>query len=128
MDDLTFSTVDSAIENENYKRGDVVKMYKESDKLEYPCIMLGCEVLESFRVEAMKGILGSSSLLKDEGLYSVYINLRGQVVKIGVLPNTKLRFLLGNKVFENFDKKVHLDTQTTVTGDMLYALCMTTSS
>jgi hypothetical protein len=128
MDELTFDTIDSANESTDFKRGDVVKMYKEDTKLEYPCIVLACEELEMFRIEAMKGVLGNRSLLQDSSLYAVYISIKGQVVQIGVLPNTKLKFLLGNKVFDVFKKRVHLDNATTVEGDMLYALCMVSAS
>lgn len=128
MDELTFDTVDTANSNNGFKSGDVVKMYKEDTKLEYPCIVLECEKLEIFRVEAMKGVLGNRSLMQDEGLYHVYVSIQGQVVEIGVLPSTKLKFLLGNKIFDVFDKRVHLDKDTTVIGDMLYALCLVPSS
>lgn len=127
MENLTFDTVDIAKDNSDFKRGDVVKMYKEDTKLQYPCIMLGCENLEMFRVEAMKGILGSKSVLIDGNNYAVYINMQGQIVQIGVLPNTRLKLVLSNRVFDVFDKKVHLDENTTVSGDMLYALCLSSS-
>lgn len=122
-----FDTVETAVENPNYKRGDVVKMYKEDTKLEYPCIMLKCEKLEMFRVEAMKGVLGTKSLINEDNQYNVYINIQGQIVQVGVIPSTKLKFILSNKIFDIFEKCVHSDAQTTVTGDMLYALCMTSS-
>lgn len=122
--ELYFETTDIANTNEDFKRGDVVKMYKESTKLEYPCIVLTCEHLEAFRVEAIKGLLASRTLTGNSSeLYSVYIHMQGQMVKIGQMPNSRLRFVLSNKVFTIFDKRVHPDKDTTVTGEMLYALC-----
>lgn len=122
-----FDTVESANTGSGFKRGDVVKMYKEGTKLLYPCIVLACEKLEMFRVEALKGILGSRSLLDDKNGYRVYVSMQGQMVEIGVLPNTKLKLLLSNKVFDVFEKRVHLDENTTVEGDMIYALCIATN-
>jgi hypothetical protein len=126
MSELSFDTVESAHAPTGFVRGDVVKMYKEDTKLQYPCIMLSCDSIERFRVDALKGILGHRSLLSDESMYSVYVNMLGQVVQIGVLPNTRLKSLLGNRIFDIFAKRVHPDDHTTVEGDMLYALCMTT--
>jgi hypothetical protein len=128
MTELYFDTVESATADNGFKHGDVVRMYKEGTKLAYPCIMLTCETLDKFRVDAMRGIMGNRSLIADASVYTVYINLQGQIVDIGVLPNTKLRFLLGNKVFDVFNKKIHSDDQTTIEGDMLYALCLSSSS
>jgi hypothetical protein len=127
MSEVSFNTVESAHEPTGFIRGDVVKMYKEGTKLTYPCVMLSCKTLEMFRVDALRGILGNRSLLQDDSLYTIYVNMEGQVVEIGVLPNTRLKFLLGNKVFQVFEKRVHLDDQQTVEGDMLYALCVTTA-
>lgn len=124
VNELYFDTTDIANTNEDFKRGDVVKMYKESTKLDYPCLILSCEQLEVFRVEAIKGILASRSLTNNGNqVYNVYIHMQGQMVKIGLLPNNRLRFVLSNHVFDVFDKKIHLDDATTVTGDMLFALC-----
>ena len=122
--DLYFDTTDIANTNEDFKRGDVVKMYKEATKLDYPCIVLTCEKLETFRVEAIKGLLASRTLTGESTeFYSVYINMQEQMVKIGSIPNSRLRFMLSSKVFTPFDKRVHLNSELTVTGEMLYALC-----
>lgn len=122
--ELYFDTTDIANTNTDFKRGDVVKMYKEATKLDYPCLVLTCEKLEAFRVEAIKGLLASRSLTGDASeLYNVYVHMHGQMVKIGKLPNSRLRFILSNGVFSIFDKQVHLNDTTTVTGEMLYALC-----
>lgn len=128
MSDVSFETVESATPKTGFKRGDVVKMYKEDTKLSYPCIVLECEKLEMFRVEALKGVLGNRSLVDTDNQYHVYIAMQGQLVGIGVLPSVKLKILLGNKVFDVFTKRVHLDKNTTVEGDMLFALCMHTGS
>lgn len=128
MKELYFDTVESALDSNGFIRGDVVRMYKVGTSLSYPCIMLSCEELDKFRIDAMRGILGNRSLLEDESIYNVYINMQGNVIEIGVLPNSKLKFLLGNKVFDVFKKQVHIDKDTTVEGDMLYALCLSSSS
>lgn len=122
--ELYFDTTDIGNTNTDFKRGDVVKMYKESTKLDYPCLVLTCEQLEAFRVEAIKGLLASRTLTGNSSeLYNVYIRMQGQMVKIGMLPNSRLRFVLSNRVFNIFDKQIHLDSNITVTGEMLYALC-----
>lgn len=124
----SFLTVDSANPDSGFKRADVVRMYKEDTKLTFPCVVLTCETLEKFRVDALKGILGHRSLVSNEDQYAVYIHMQNQLVEIGVLPSTKLKFLLGNKVFDVFSKRVHLDAESVLEGEMLYALCMTSSA
>jgi hypothetical protein len=127
MSEVSFNTVDSAHPPTGFIRGDVVKMYKQDTVLLYPCIVLSCESLERYRVDALTGILGHRSLLEDESMYNVYVSIQGSAVQIGVLPNTRLKSLLGNRIFDIFEKRVHPDSQTTIEGDMLYALCMTTA-
>lgn len=125
MSDLYFDTTDIAKTNEDFKRGDVVRMYKEGTQLQYPCIVLSCTHLEAFRVEAIKGVLGSRNLVNSENEnYNVFIDMSGDLIMIGVIPNERLKFVLTNGVFDIFGKKVHLDPETTVTGDMLFALCV----
>lgn len=122
--DLYFNTTDFNNETD-FKRGDVVRMYKEASKLEFPCIILSCEKLEMFRVEAIRGLLSAKTLTTEEGNnYKVYINLNGDLVQVGEMPDTRLRFVLSSKVFAVFEKRVHTDENTTVTGEMLYALCV----
>lgn len=124
MGEISFRTVDSAHAPTGFKRGDVVKMYKEGTELSFPCIVLTCEKLEKFRVDALKGVLGNRSLLSDTEMYYVYIEMQGQLVMIGVLPNTRLRYILSSRVFDVFEKRIHLSKDVTVEGDMLYALCI----
>lgn len=127
MHDLTFETEDSSRGNSKFKHGDVVKTYKEDNKIDYPCIILTCENLQKFRIMAMRGLLSHNSLLLQEGMYSVYVDYQGTLTKVGIISNEKLRSLLTNKVFDVFDKKVYLDASTVVSGDMLFALCAATN-
>lgn len=122
---MYFDTTDTAKNLSDFKRGDVVKMYKESARLEFPCVVLSCDRIEVFRVEALKGLLVSKTLMQNEGndIYYVYIYMQGQLVQIGAIPKTRFRHLLTSKVFHTFEKKVHLDENTTITGDLMYALC-----
>lgn len=120
-----FETTDISTANKDFKRGDVVKMYKESTQIEYPCLVLSCETLEMYRVKVIEGLLGCH-VSPPEGttLYHTYIHMQDQLIKVGVLPAPRLRYILTSKVFDHFGKQVHPDPQTTITGEMLFALCV----
>lgn len=122
MSELYFPTYDQST-SMDHKPGEVVKGYKEEQGLEYPCLMLFCDQLEVFRAKALKSILDNKGLIAQDNLYTVYINLKNQVVKVGAISSDKLKMILGNKVFSPFGKKVYLDKDHVIEGVMLYALC-----
>lgn len=119
-----FITVDNANPDSGFTKGDVVRLYKNADQLSYPCIVLSCETVENFRVEALRGVLGSRSMLEQTDSYFVYIHFQNTLVQIGQMPATKIKPLLDNKVFDVFKKRIHMDENSCVEGDMLYALCI----
>jgi len=124
VEELSFKTVDSAHAPSGFKRGDVVKLYKEGTELSFPCIVLSCDKLEMYRVDALKGVLGNRSLLVTEDLYNVYVEMENAMVLIGSIPSTRLKYILGSRIFRPFRKRVHLSPQETIEGDLLYALCV----
>ncbi len=107
---------------EEYKSDNVVKTYKESNKLEFPLLLLSGTSMEAFRVKTLKNILGYESLIDTES-YHVYVFFNGNMIKVGKLANEKLRTVLNEKVFSTFKKQVMLDNDTIIEGDLLYALC-----
>lgn len=125
-EELWFEVADNEYEKD-FKAGDVVKRFKESKKLDYPCIILTCDNLELFRASALKSIIESKSLLDEPDTYNVYIGVKSlnSMQLIGVVKNTRLKHLLSNKIFDVFDKRVYLDERTKIEGDLMYALCVT---
>lgn len=118
-----FDTVDDRRE-EDFKRGDVVRMYKEGNQLEYPCLIMSYPNLESFRVDALKAIVQPKGVDADinDG-YTIYIHIEDQLVDIGMVTKQRLRHLLDGETFKVFTKEMHLDNETKIEGEMLYALC-----
>lgn len=128
QNDLSFYTVENANPDSGFKRADMVRMYKIGKKLEYPCLLLTTEDgLERYHLEVLKGFLARKSLLATDDNYHLYIDMPGNLVKVGELPKTKLKSFLKTKVFDVFKKEIYLDEESVVEGDMLYALCLTTS-
>ena len=117
-----FSTVDY-VNGEEHQCGQAVKMYKESDQLKYPNIVLSCKQLELYKVEAIKGILSKKSLLASEDSYALYIDFNDRLVEVGVIDANRLKIIVGNRLFDTFDKRAYLDKDSVVEGDMLFALC-----
>ena len=119
-----FETVEDRKEAD-FKRGDVVRMYKEGNHLEYPCLIMSYQNLESFRVDALKAIVrpkGADNSTPDG--YTVYIHLQNQLVDIGMVTTKRLRHLLDEESFKVFTKEIYLDAQSeSIEGEMLYALC-----
>ena len=123
--DLYFDTTDINTQQENFKRGDTVKMYKEQESFNYPALILKAEEIHAYTVNAMKGILQGKSLVSSETpIYHLYIELPQQVVGVGVIEARQLKFILSAKMFKKFDKVVMVDSNTKIEGDMLYALCI----
>lgn len=123
----TFETVESAYKQEGFVKGDTIRSYKEDTGLMYPCIILGCETFESFRGKVLQGLVTQGSLISQEDTYTVYLEVAGQLVRAGIIPNTNLRVLVTDKAYDSFTKKAYLDEHTIITGDMLQALCPSVS-
>lgn len=123
MLDNTFETKESQFTDTQYRHDNVVRPYKESKSVVYPHLLLTCDKIERFRVEALKGILkGVSSAVSDDYI-DVYMSLKGVKVHIGRLSRKVLKSLLCNKVFSTLDKKIYTDKDTYFEGDMLFAFC-----
>lgn len=106
-----------------------VKMYTESNTIVYPSLHLCCSTQpELFKLKVIKGLLENKSLLDTEECFAVYIDLQGNKVKIGEIVRDKLRSILKNKAFDVFEKKVYMDADFCLEGDMLYALCTTSEN
>jgi hypothetical protein len=128
QNDLSFYTVDNANPDSGFKRADMVRMYKLGKRLTYPCLLLTVEgVMENYHSEVLKGFLAPKTLLESDDRYHLYIDIQGTLIKVGEMPNTKLKSFLKTKVFDSFRKEIFLDEERVVVGDMLFALCVTTS-
>lgn len=125
MQSKSFFETEDTYKTAEFVRGSVVKLYKEGTELSFPCIVLKPQgELEMFRVEVMKGFLTGRSMLEQGDMYRVYVDIDDSLVGIGAIPNTRLKAILTSKVFASFDKQAHLDENTTLSGDMLFALCV----
>jgi hypothetical protein len=122
----TFNTVDSHYVSD-FTHGDTVKRYKEGTQMVYPYLLMECATLDKFRVDTLIGVLGNRSLLPDILSYNVYVKLGSQVVEVGRLPSNRLKIILESKTFDVFTKSVSREDGDSVEGDMLYALCTTTT-
>lgn len=126
--ELYFTTVENTTPLNGFKRGDKVRLYKEETSIEYPCLILSCEKLELYRAEVLKGFLRGKSLLPAGDVYTLYLNISGQLVKLGEIEKTRLKPVLTSSVFSTFEKKAYLDKDTVIEGDMLFALCVASTA
>lgn len=117
-----FDTTEVSRGSDDFVEGDVVRLYTEGTELEFPCLVLSCEQLEKYKVDAMKGLLMGNS----PNGYNVYIHFSGASVAVGRVGEDKLRVFLDDPTFASFEKVVHLDKNSTYQGDLLYALCPAT--
>lgn len=122
MEKNIFITEENGLQDKSFVAGDIVRMYKEGTDISYPCVILECEKLEMFRVQMIKGVVETANLLSSSA-YTIYIGLEGKLIATGVLPANKLRVLMGT-AFDSFTRKVFLDENTMIEGDLIYALCV----
>lgn len=123
-DNVSYISEESKYVDNEYTTDNTVRLYKEDNKLNYPLIMLSSDAVELFRFEALKGMLKKSNFIGVEEGYNVYMQVKDQIVGVGILSNKFLKAVLTNRVFNSFTKKVYLDKETSFEGDMLYALCV----
>lgn len=126
MKQVSFDTVDSANTDSKFKPGDTVKTYDERNSIRYPCLHLETDVLDSNTVRLLQGVLAYKTLIENEDVYYIYLKVQDTLTEIGTVPSTRIKLLLENKAFKHFQKKAYLDKETSLEGDMLFALCMTT--
>lgn len=98
----------------------VIKKYSETSKLEYPLIILKCDKIEKYKVEAIKSLLCFDS---DEYL-NVYLIVKENMLQIGKLERRKLRMLLSTDVLKDFEKEIYVSPDDMLTGDMMYCMCV----
>lgn len=119
----TFDTTDSKFTDNKYRRDNIVRPYNESNTMVYPHLLLSCDKIERFKVEALKGILSSVSSVTREDYIDVYMSLKGSKVHIGKLSRKVLKSVIDNKVFASMEKRIYTDKENFVEGNMLYAFC-----
>lgn len=119
----TFETSETPVMNP-HNPADTVKPYSVVTDFKYPYILMQADVIEKYKYPAFKGLLGTSSLVGNEGMYHIYLQ-EGEAnpVKIGVVPDTTLRTLLTDGAFASYDKYIALNENEVYTGDICMALC-----
>ncbi len=121
--ELSFVVDESPVASTQFKRDNVVRQYSEDNKLNFPLLMLSCDKVELFRIEALRGMLRQPNYLGVGDGFNVYIDIQGSLVGIGILDGRLLKSFLSNKVFSSFIKKVMLSEEDVIVGDMMFALC-----
>lgn len=125
----TFDTQDSQFHETKYRRDNMIRDYEESNKIPYPHLLLTCTKLDRYKILTLKGMLTSpTSSLKSEGMLDVLMRTASGLNHIGRVSNITLKTILGNKIFDDFNKKIYIDKDTFYEGDMLYAFCGTSES
>lgn len=125
--ETSFETVESAYEQQGFVKGDTVRTYKEDTKMQFPNIVLVCDQFEGYRAKALKGLVKQESLIPNPTDYTVYINLKGQMVRAGIIGEDSLRVLIVDKAYAGFEKYAMLDDSTVIEGTLLQALCPTSN-
>lgn len=117
-----FEVEDTVVLDDKFRSDNMIKRYYEDNKLDFPLLLLSSDSMELFRIKTLKSMLEEESLLVS-GLYNVYVFFQGNMLKVGMLSNEKLRVVLNTPVFKPFRKQVMLDEETLIEGDLLHALC-----
>lgn len=121
--DLIYDTEDSRYNENKYRSDNIIRDYEEDNKYEYPLIYLVCNSIEEFKVKALQGMIEKRTFIEDaDTLYHTYVEVNDAIVYIGRMERKKLRVLLDNPIFSDFNKRVYLDEDTKYEGDLLYAL------
>ena len=124
LKDYTFKAEDTK-KNIKDRKSDVITVHTEDKKIHYPLLKLKCKEINLFMVKVLQGLLEKKSQFANyDGHYNVYIEMNGQLGNIGILKQEKLKVILDDTAFKIFEKEVWLDKDTKITGDMLYALCI----
>lgn len=122
----TFDTQDSQFHETKYRRDNMIRAYDESNKIPYPHLLLTCDKLDRYKVITLKGMLTSpASTLRTENMIDVLMRTPAGLNHIGRVSNITLKTILGNKIFEDFGKRIYTSKDTYFEGDMMYAFCGT---
>ncbi|MNV36264.1 hypothetical protein D3C71_1277340 [compost metagenome] len=124
---VSLPTTDDNTVVAGFEKGSLVTRHTFANSMDFPCIILKCENPKGYSITALQGIMGYKSLLQNDDMYYIYLDMGSGPSQIGVLPKTNLKALIGNRTFRFFDKCVYLNESESYTGDMLYALCQTSA-
>lgn len=122
MGENSFKTEDS-YNKPSFKRGNTVKLYSEGASMEFPFLLLECDSLKKYLVDALRGIIAPATLIPDETLYNIYISVSSNPVKIGAVSAYRMKAITQNKLFRGFRISAHLSETVVYSGDMVQALC-----
>lgn len=117
-----YNTEESYSNDEDFKPGDTVKMYDETEAIKYPCIILKKDTIEGYRADLLNNIIGFDTVDDETFIYTIYIELADGIVEVGNLEPHRLNILLNSKTFQAFEKKAYINNETLIKGDMIHAL------
>jgi hypothetical protein len=101
-----------------------IDVTKKSSSVEYPMLYLKLNNQSTVELNLLKNMLRTSCQDADAMYFHIYLDVCGSVIKPqGVLRNVELKTLLSSSIFSDVDKYIKLDENTTITGDMMFALC-----
>ncbi len=123
MSESYFEVDEMKYESNVYKSDNILKKYKEDNKLNYPLIYLKIDAIELFRVDALKGMLKKETILGDDDVINVYLDFQGTLMHLGLLDMLLLRSFLDNPVFKTWEKCIYTGPEMCYSDVMMYALC-----
>jgi len=100
-----------------------VSLTKRSTDIEYPLLLLETNDMAQHKIIALKSMLTSKHYTDGVTLYSVYLKMQGNIMKIGATTDFSLNAILSSDIFKDFKKAIKLDETTKIEGDLMYALC-----
>lgn len=128
METLYSTTEDSYNSNKPIKNGGEVSKIRVANHLNYPHVMMYCDSIDTVKAKALGGILEPETLLPlEDNMYRVYINFDDSVLSLGSISAVRLKTLLTDKVFNFLTLKVFLSKDSVLEGQMLFALCQSSS-
>ena len=100
-----------------------VSLTKRSEDVEYPLLLLETDNMAQHKIIALKSMLTSKHYTEGVTLYSVYLKMQGNIMKIGTTTDFSLSAILSSDIFKDFKKVIKLNETTKIEGDLMYALC-----
>ncbi len=123
-----FNTEDTPLDLSGHVPGKVERVYNETNAMRYPNIIMRTDVVETFRMNTLRGILGVKTLVETEEVnYAVYVEVPEGRAQAGYITASRLSILLNSALFAKMDIVANIDEATQFEGDMVHALCKLSS-
>ena len=128
---MTYDSEDSIYHAELKSEDGDIKNFSISDVCEYPFLMLRSKTkVPRYRIAVLKDALekpkyGDSKV--PDGYMNVYITMLEEdgwkASYLGLLNRDNLRSILSGDLFKDFQKRIHIDEEQKLKGDMMYTFC-----